>query len=80
MANEPQVIPISAARLFINVDFDRMDGKTVLMSDRKDDGSSNTSVIFCDYLEKGPIMLQTWVDDAKNHPLLGVFYVYMNRM
>jgi hypothetical protein len=72
-------LPITAARILITENSDSKNGKTVLVNNHMSADPQDTFVRFTAHLEKGPIMLHTWFDDAQNQPIVGAYYVYVNR-
>jgi hypothetical protein len=63
-----KALPIARARI-------RIEDKTLA----KPVGPTDESVTFEIHLKAGPKLLHTWFDDNDNEPIVGAYYVYVNR-
>lgn len=75
-----KVLPVAIARLWINgarhFDVEKpmaFNGEQVKVS------PEDKMAVFTVDLEKGPVALHTWFDDAANNTLCGAYYVYVRR-
>lgn len=63
---------ITGGRMFITTQYGNVNMKKVVTKNDK-------SVRFECRLEKGPVVLHTWFEDADKEPLFGAYYVYVTR-
>jgi hypothetical protein len=62
-------MPIARARILL-------DGRTLAQPV----AAGDQAAVFTMALEAGPVLLHTWFDDARNQPLCGAYYVYVERL